>query len=102
MKSLKHHLTLNELRLYRDDILQLAEQHGAYNVRVFGSVARGETHSESDIDFLVAFHPGTSIFDEVGLWQDLQELLGCEVDLSSDDTLKDYVRPHVLKDAILL
>jgi hypothetical protein len=102
MMTANRRLTLDELRVYRDEILRLAEEHGAYNVRVFGSVARGESSFESDVDFLVAFRTGTSIFDEVGLWQDLQELLGCEVDLSSDDTLTDYVRPHALKDAILL
>ncbi|MCA9906402.1 MAG: nucleotidyltransferase family protein [Anaerolineae bacterium] len=94
--------TLEELRQKRVEILQLAEQHDAYNVRVFGSLARGEASAESDIDLLVSVRPHTSIFDLVGLWLELKDLLGCEVDLSTDEGLKDYVRPQVLKDAVPL
>ncbi len=58
----------------REAILKLAQQYGASNVRVFGSVARGEARPGSDVDFLVEFRDGASIFDAVGLWQDLTEL----------------------------
>lgn len=86
----------------REAVLQLANQHGAYNVRVFGSVARGEAHPDSDVDFLVDFHEGVTIFDMIGLWQDLTELLGREVDLSTEKGLKKWVKPHALKDTVSL
>ncbi len=86
----------------REAILQLAAKYGVSQVRVFGSVARGEARPDSDIDFLVSFPPDRSIFDLVGLWLDLKELLGREVDLSTDTSLKEYVRPHAMKGAVSL
>jgi len=83
----------------RDDVLRLAEKYGAYNVRVFGSVARGEATSDSDVDLLVDFRAGSSIFDMVGLWQDLTELLEREVDLSTEKNLKRWIKTGALKDA---
>src|SRR5258707_11530350 len=68
----------------RETILRLAAQYGASNVRVFGSVARGEARPDSDVDFLMKFRDDSNIFDLVGLWQDLTELLGREVDLIAD------------------
>jgi hypothetical protein len=77
-------ITLSDLRTRRDEILKLAEKHGATHVRVFGSLARGEATPESDVDLLVSVREGVSMFDLVGLWQDLQALLGCEVSLVTD------------------
>jgi len=77
--------TLAELRTHRDAILRLAEQYGAFNVRVFGSVARGEANVESDIDLLISAREGVSMFDLVGLWLDLQDLLGRDISLVTDD-----------------
>ncbi len=82
----------------RAAILALAQKRGAYNVRVFGSVARGEARPDSDVEFLVEFRKGASIFDEVGLWLDLKELLAREVDLAGDATLKPLIKPHAMKD----
>lgn len=79
----KTQLSLEMLRKKRAEILTLAEKHGAYNVRVFGSVARGDSQP-NDVDILVSFQIGSSIFNQVGLWLDLQELLGCSVDLLTD------------------
>lgn len=76
--------TMQELRAQRADIITLAERYGASNVRVFGSVARGEASPDSDIDLIVTARDGTSLFDIVGLWQDLQDLLDCEVSLITD------------------
>lgn len=76
--------SMDQLRTHRDAILAVAEQNGAFNVRVFGSVARGDSDSSSDVDILVSFKPGSSIFDQVGLWMDLRDLLECEVDLLTD------------------
>jgi hypothetical protein len=68
----------------RDAILELVARYGASNVRIFGSVARGEARPDSDVDLLVQFPDRTSIFDIVGLWQDLSKLLQREVDLLPD------------------
>lgn len=95
--------TLDERRQRRDEILRLAEQYGASDVRVFGSVARGEATPDSDIDLLITARAGVSMFDLVGLWLDLRELLGHEVSLIADDEhprSERFLR-HALKDAIL-
>ena len=77
-------MTLDELRNKRQQILETAKQHGAHHIRVFGSTVRGDATSNSDVDFIVTFEEGRSIFDQIGLWQDLTDLLGCEVDLLTD------------------
>ena len=86
----------------RDAILQLAEARGARSIRIFGSAARGEAHAGSDIDFLVDFPPDTSIFTVVGLWRELTELLGCEVDLLTDGALDEAMKAAILRDAVPL
>lgn len=97
-------LTLEDLRARRAEILALAERYGAYDVRVFGSLARGETIPTSDVDLLVSFGEGASIFDQVGLWLDLKDLLGCEVDLITDDDhpRRERFMRRVRKDAVAL
>lgn len=86
----------------REDILSIANMYGASNVRVFGSVARGEADAESDIDFLVDMEPGRSLFDMGGLLMDLQEMLGYNVDIVTPQGLRDRIRDRVLKEAIAL
>lgn len=76
-------MTLDMVRERRDEILSTARRRRASRVRVFGSVARGEARLDSDIDFLVDFEPDASLLDQVGLIQDLQELLGVGVDVIS-------------------
>lgn len=76
--------TLDDLRALRSEIMTLMDSYGVENVRIFGSIARGEATSASDIDFIVTFPEGTSIFDQIGLWLDLQELLGRDVDLLAE------------------
>ena len=94
---------LNDLlKEKREDILRLAEEHGAYNVRVFGSVARGEADEKSDIDLLVDMKEGYSLFDLGGLWEDLKDLLGCQVDVFPVTMLRERIRDRALKDAIPL
>ncbi|MFZ1415066.1 MAG: nucleotidyltransferase family protein [Defluviicoccus sp.] len=90
------------LKEKRQEILRIAAEHGAHNVRVFGSVARGEADENSDIDLLVAFEAGRSLLDHAGLWLDLQELLGCKVDVVSDGGIKPRIRERVLKEAVPL
>ncbi len=103
-EAIKHAPTLRDLRARRDEILALAAQYGAFNVRVFGSVARGEVTPDSDVDFIAQFPEGTSMFDLVGMWLDLQDLLGCDVSLITDDEnpRQERFMQSVLKDAVPL
>jgi hypothetical protein len=96
--------TLADLRARRDDILRLAAQHKAYNVRVFGSVARGDSTPESDVDLMVSFQDGASIYEMSGLWQDLEALLGCKVDVASDDVhpRRERFMQRIAKDVVPL
>jgi predicted nucleotidyltransferase len=96
-------VSLDELLMAkREDILRTAAEYGAYNVRLFGSVARGEADSKSDIDLLVDMEPGRSLFDLGGLLTDLEELLGCNVDVVTERGLRDRIRERVLKEAVPL
>jgi len=96
-------MTLQELRATRlDSILRLAAMHGAHNVRVFGSVARGESDSESDVDFLVDLDPGRTISDLGGLLMDLQDALGSPVDVVTERGLRVRVRERILAEAVVL
>ena len=87
------------LKSKREEILKVALQRGAKNVRIFGSVVHGETTSDSDIDFLVDLEPGRSLFDLGGLWMDLQDLLGRDVDVVTENALHWYIRDRVLAEA---
>lgn len=95
-------MRLDELLEQREAILEIAEQHGAYNIRVFGSVARGEADTESDIDFLVELESGRSLFDLGGLLMDLQNMLELPVDVVTEKTLKTRIRERVLREAVPL
>jgi len=93
-------LSLETLRsARRDEILRLANQRGAHDVRVFGSVARGEANENSDLDLLVAWEPGRSLLDHAGLVQDLQDLLGVKVHVGTEKSLHWYVRDRILREA---
>ncbi len=96
-------MSLEELlQTKREDILRTAANYGAYNVRVFGSVARGEADEKSDIDLLVSMEPGRSLFDLGGLLTELEELLGCNVDIVTEKGLRARIRERVLKEAVAL
>ena len=84
---------------HKDQILALAAKHGAYNVRVFGSVAQGTADETSDIDFLVDLEEGRSLFDLGGLLMDLQNLLQRQVDVLTEQGLHWYIRNKVLNEA---
>ena len=90
------------LREKRVEILRLAARYGARNVRLFGSVARGEIGPDSDVDVLVDLEPGRSLFDLGGLLMDLQYLLGCNVDVVTEKGLRSRIRDRVLREAIPL
>ena len=86
----------------RQEVIAAATRHGASNLRVFGSVARGEAGPDSDVDFLVDFGPGASLLDHVALLQDLEDLLGRRVDLVSARALHWYIKDRVLAEAVPL
>jgi uncharacterized protein len=86
----------------RAEILRIAQAHGANNVRIFGSVARGESDEKSDVDFLVEFEPGTSLLEHGAMIADLEDLLGRKVDVAPEKTLKERIRNRVLSEAIPL
>lgn len=88
------------LKVRREEILRIAANHGARNVRIFGSVARGQAGSESDLDVLVDLEPGHSLLDLGGFLMDLQELLGCKVDVVTEKGLRERIRDRVLREAV--
>jgi predicted nucleotidyltransferase len=86
----------------RGEILRVAARHGAYNVRIFGSAARSEAGPESDVDVLVDFELGRNLLDRVGLMLDLEDLLGCKVDVVTEKALHWYIRDRVIEQAVPL
>jgi len=90
------------LQKNREEILKIAAEHGASNVRVFGSVARGEADLNSDIDFLIDLGKNRSPWFPVRLIRDLENLLGCKVDIVTENGLKERIKQRVLQEAIKL
>jgi len=90
------------LQSRRNDIVRIAKQYGVYNIRIFGSIAVGKADDKSDIDFLVDTLPGTSLFNLGGLLIDLQEMLGCSVDIVTEKGLRKRLRDQVLHEAVPL
>jgi predicted nucleotidyltransferase len=88
------------LRNKRDDILRIAAEHGASDVRVFGSVARGEADADSDVDLLVALEHGRTYFDLGGLQEELQALFGRRVEVVTEGALSPYLRERILMEAV--
>jgi predicted nucleotidyltransferase len=83
----------------RGEILRIASRYGVRDIRVFGSVARGESERESDVDFLVELEAGRSLLDLGGLQMELEELLGCKVDVVTESGLYWLLRRRILKEA---
>jgi predicted nucleotidyltransferase len=92
--------SLEALRRRRAEILAVCARRGASNVRVFGSVVRNQQDADSDLDLLVEMEAGRSLFDLGGLLMDLEELLGCPVDVMTD--VRDHVRTDVQAEAVAL
>ena len=90
------------LKEKRSEILQIATRYGAYNVRIFGSVARGDADSSSDIDLLVEFKRGTTLLSHAAMMQELEDLLGVKVDVVSERGLRERVRERVMREAVAL
>lgn len=90
------------LQQNRRQVFEITEGHGARNVRLFGSVARGEATETSDLDLLIEMESGRSLLDIVAIKQDLEELLGCKVDVVTEAAISPYLRDKVLHEAIRL
>ncbi len=86
----------------RQVILDIAAKHGATNVRVFGSAARGEVNETSDLDILVDLEPGRTLLDHAALLLALEDALGCKVDVVTERGLKPRIKERVLREAVAL
>jgi predicted nucleotidyltransferase len=96
---------MNTLKLIQDkksDILAIAARHGAANVRLFGSVARGDDSETSDVDLLVSMEKNRSLYDLIGLQQDIQKILNRKVDVLTDKSINSYLQTKILQEAVLL
>jgi predicted nucleotidyltransferase len=92
-------VTFEQLRARRSELIALASKHKAENVRVFGSVARGEENENSDVDILVHFREDASLFDLMDLQEDTERMLGIDVDVISDRGLSPYLETRILGEA---
>lgn len=95
-------MTKEELKCYREQILELAKRYHAANVRVFGSTVRGDNTPESDVDFLIDVSPKQTLLDLIAFTRELKELLGCEVDVAQSTVLHPVIRDEVLREAVSL
>jgi uncharacterized protein len=95
-------MTLDEIRARREVILAIASRHGARNIRVFGSTARGTATESSDVDLLVDLEPGRTLLDLGGLLMDVESTTGLQVDVAMERMLRPEVRHRVLQEAVLL
>jgi len=92
-------VSFNDIRSRRDEVISLAAKHGAHNVRVFGSVARGDNTPVSDIDFLVVMDKNSSLFDQAELLYDLENMFGCKIDLVDEPLLYSQIRDQILAES---
>lgn len=93
---------IETLRQHRAEILVIARQHHAENIRLFGSVARGNERQDSDVDFLVDFQPGSTLFDQIGLIEALSHKLGRKVDVISSRALNRHLAQKIQQETIIL
>lgn len=94
--------TLQLIQQRKHEIMQIAAKYGAHNLRVFGSVARGEAGPDSDLDLLVQFDANRSLFDLVTMSQELEDLFGRRVEVVTEQALHWYIRERVLHEAVAL
>ena len=90
------------IREKREAIIRIAGRHGATEVRLIGSIARGEARPDSDVDLLVTWNEGSSLLDQAALMLELEKLLGRKVDIASDGWVKPSIRASVYRDAIAI
>ena len=86
----------------REDIARIASEHGARNVRVFGSAGRGDAGAAGDLDLLVEMSVGRNLFDLIALSNELEDSLGVEVDVVTEGGLSPYLRERILAEAVAL
>ena len=92
----------NSIKSRREEILNIAKNFGAKNIRVFGSMARGEEGPESDLDIIVEMEKGSSLLDIIAIKQDIEELLGRKVDVVTEASISPYIRKEILREAVNL
>ena len=90
------------IRKKRENILKIAKSHGATNIRIFGSYARGDEQAGSDIDLLVELEPGRSLLDIIAIKQDIEDMINRRVDVVTAGALSPYIREEIVKEAIVL
>ena len=90
------------IKRYRNEILEISTRYGAKEIKIFGSALRGEAKTNSDVDLLVELEPGRSLLDIIAIKQDLEDLLGCKVDIVTEAALSPYIRDEVLNQAVRL
>ena len=86
----------------RNEILKISTHYGAKEIKIFGSALKGEAKTNSDVDLLVELEPGRSLLDIIAIKQDLEDLLGCKVDIVTEAALSPYIRDEVLNQAVRL
>ena len=84
---------------HRDEIIQISHQYGANNIRIFGSVAKGQDGPDSDVDFLVDLETGRSLLDLGGLSVKLQQFIGRKVDIVTEKGLHWYIKNRILEES---
>lgn len=95
-------MSKNILKKNRDKILSICKKYGAKDIRIFGSLARGDSNKKSDVDILVKMEAGRTLFDLVDLWQELEEVLNCKVDIITEGGVSPYLREKIFSEAIPL
>ena len=95
-------ITRDDILKRREEIIAVAKRYGASDIRIFGSVARGDSTEASDVDLIVRFEPGRSLLDHGGLLMDLRELLGIKVDVIDEEAMRPRFRQHVMREAVAL
>lgn len=95
-------LSLDTVRTYRDAIMDAAARYGVRNIRVFGSLVRGQADDQSDIDLLIELEPGRSLIDRIAFMQEVEQLLGCPVDVVNERALHRLVRDRVMREVVPL
>jgi uncharacterized protein len=95
-------LTKDDVLKRREEIVAVARRYGASNIRIIGSVARGDATEASDLDLIVRLEPGRSLFDLGGLLMDLRDLLGVKVDVLSENGIRDRWRDYLMAESVPL
>ena len=95
-------MKIEELKEKRRQIFAVAKRHGARRIRVFGSLAKGESRRDSDVDFLIELEPGRTLLDVVAIKQDLEDLLQRQVDVVTEDAVSPYLKDEIVTQAISL